>query len=77
MKKSAAPFRLNFFLQIVLLCILFDTLILTEQAHAYIDPAAGSFILQALAGIFVAAAIFWRRITTFIKKVLKKNGTEN
>lgn len=36
---------------------------------AYVDPGAGSFVLQALvaaaAGLIVAAGTYWRRIKSF------------
>ena len=37
-----------------------------RQAHAYIDPGAGSLLLQALlggiAGVWVVARLYWRRV---------------
>ncbi len=40
------------------------------QQLAYVDPGAGSFILQALvaamAGIIVTLNVYWRRIKSFL-----------
>ena len=42
------------------------------NAHAYIDPATTSYLLQIVAGVFIAAgatvAVFWRKITFYFKK---------
>jgi len=39
----------------------------SAPAHAYIDPAAGSLLLQAViagvAGLLLTFKLFWRRIT--------------
>lgn len=40
-----------------------------RPAHAYIDPSAGSLLLQLLlggvAGLAVIVKLYWRRITSF------------
>ena len=42
---------------------------LPTHAHAYVDPAAGSLLLQLLlggiAGILVALRLYWKRLTGF------------
>ena len=52
-----------------LLIALIAALILPQTAHAYLDPASGSMILQAVIGGVAAAALafrfYWRRIQTF------------
>ena len=52
-----------------LLVALIVALIVPQTAHAYLDPAAGSMILQAVIGGVAAAALafkyYWRRIQTF------------
>lgn len=44
-------------------------LLAARPAHAYLDPAAGSMILQillgGLAGLAVALKLFWRKIVSF------------
>lgn len=44
-------------------------LIVPQAAHAYLDPASGSMILQAVIGGVAAAALafkfYWRRIQAF------------
>jgi len=41
----------------------------SAPAHAYIDPAAGSLLLQAViagvAGLLLTLKLFWRRIADF------------
>lgn len=49
----------------------------TKEAHAYLDPGTGSYILQILiAGILgglVAIRAFWSNIRTFVKGLFKKD----
>ncbi len=61
---------------LLLLVILFLSFS-TKNAHAYLDPGTGSFILQvvaagALGGLF-AIKTFWGNITTFFSNILSKN----
>ena len=48
------------------------SLLLVREAHAYLDPGAGSYILQILiAGLFGALfvlKVFWGRIVGFFSK---------
>lgn len=43
-----------------------------RSAYAYIDPATTSYLLQIVAGVFIAVgatvAIFWRKIAMWFKK---------
>ncbi len=59
----------------VTLGILFD-LMFTIPAYAYIDPNAGGFFFQTVApfiyGILAVITVFWRRITGFVKGILKR-----
>ncbi len=52
-----------------LLVALIVALIVPQAAHAYLDPASGSMILQAVIGGVAAAALafryYWRRIQAF------------
>ena len=49
---------------------LYFSLITVPNAHAYIDPASGSFLFQvtigALLGAGLAIKMFWRRISGFL-----------
>ena len=57
----------------------------TEDAHAYIDPASGSLLIQVLfAGLFgfiFAAKLFWQRIIagflTFLGLIKRGKGKED
>ena len=52
-----------------LLVALIVVAIVPQAAHAYLDPASGSMILQAVIGGVAAAALafkyYWRRILAF------------
>ena len=49
----------------------------TDQAHAYLDPASGSMLVQGLLAAVAAAGvsigIFWRRLRSFFGR---KNGRD-
>jgi len=49
---------------------LFSSLVFVNQAHAYIDPATGSMIIQAVLALVAAAAvsigIYWGRVKVFL-----------
>ena len=52
-----------------LMVALLVVLVVPQAAHAYLDPASGSMILQAVIGGVAAAALafkyYWRRIQAF------------
>lgn len=52
-----------------LMVALVVALVVPQAAHAYLDPASGSMILQAVIGGVAAAALafkyYWRRIQAF------------
>jgi hypothetical protein len=47
-------------------------LLWTAPAHAYLDPATGSILLQGLlagvAGLVVVLRLYWGRLTAFFRK---------
>ena len=49
---------------------------LTTDAHAYVDPGSGSFIIQIVIGIFLggvyAIKIYWKRIRVTLKNLLSR-----
>jgi hypothetical protein len=53
---------------VVLILLLFGAV----PAHAYIDPSAGSLLLQlilgGLAGVLVALRLSWRRLTGMFRR---------
>lgn len=64
---------------ILLIAVLF--FIVPKNAHAYLDPGAGSYILQMIAatlfvGLF-AVKNFWKQIKDFIKKMFSKQNRES
>jgi hypothetical protein len=66
-------------------CLLLTMAVLvvsTAPAHAYLDPATGSMILQAIAtagiGAMLYLAWFWRKIKNFFDgAIAKKIGSDN
>lgn len=52
----------------------------TIYAHAYIDPSAVTYVIQAVAGVLIALGaaftIFRHKIFAFFKKNKKKDETE-
>jgi len=55
-----------------MLVVLLLLLSLSGNAHAYIDPSAGSVLLQLLlggiAGLLVALRLYWNRLTGFLRR---------
>jgi len=56
-------------------------LLLTSDAHAYVDPGTGSYILQILIAGMLGAAfavkLYWRKIKSFLTgTVFGRNRTE-
>lgn len=47
------------------------------NAHAYLDPGTGSYVLQLLAaaifGILLAIRLFWSRIKSFLRRLFSKH----
>lgn len=63
----------------LLLAVLF--LILPKDAYAYLDPGAGSYILQLIAatlfvGLF-AIKNFWKQIKHFFSRLFSKKDEKN
>lgn len=54
-----------------LIYALLFVVVLESPAHAYLDPGTGSMVLQALAGGVIAVALFWRRILSAVKGIVK------
>jgi hypothetical protein len=54
-------------------------LLWTTPAHAYLDPATGSVLLQGLlagiAGLMVVLRLYWSRIKAFFRRWLRKSQT--
>ena len=60
-----------------LIIIIISYISMTSYAYAYIDPGAGSVIIQAilgfLAAIFAYVTFFWNKIKSMFNKIFKKN----
>lgn len=60
----------------LLYATIFLLLLAARPAHAYLDPAAGSMILQILlggiAGLAVFLKLFWRKIVLFFGRTVGK-----
>ena len=52
------------------------TLMFSSTAHAYIDPAATSYIIQIVAGVVIAGGVtvgvFWKKIKLFFRNAKMK-----
>lgn len=48
------------------------TLLFSMTAYAYIDPATTTYLIQIVAGVFIAAGatigIFWKKIKLFFRR---------
>lgn len=59
----------------IILLLSFFTLLFYGQLFAYLDPGAGSYMLQlliaGLAGALLAVKVFWNNIAQFLKKLFK------
>ena len=55
-------------------------LVFTRDAHAYLDPGTGSYILQliiaGLLGAFLAVKMYWGNIKTFFSNRFSKERRE-
>ena len=62
---------------IILLLAVYMIMFTTPAAHAYVDPSATTYMIQAIAGIVIAVGsvgiIFWRRAK---KKLRDKVGID-
>ncbi|MDP4267489.1 MAG: hypothetical protein Q8880_08655 [Bacteroidota bacterium] len=62
--------------EVVIYSVLFF-LLGTKNSYAYIDPGAGSYILQIIIasflGVSFAIKIYWKKVKTFISDLFKKN----
>lgn len=59
------------------LCIVF----FPANAHAYLDPGTGSYILQlalaAIVGAMFAIRLFWGRIKAFFKRLFSRQEMDD
>lgn len=61
------------------------TLLFSTTAHAYLDPAATSYLIQIIAGVFIACGafvgVFWKKIRLYFRnqklKRLERKLTKN
>ena len=52
-------------------------LVSAGPAHAYIDPGAGTFLLQILAAICVGGLFYLRRLRSALKKFFGGKGNQD
>ena len=69
--------KTNFYNKIkIIILLIFLSIFYQSNAHAYLDPGTGSFILQLIVGLIASigatAAFYWRKIKLFLKKIFKK-----
>lgn len=62
--------------KVIVFLVLF--LLFSRNAYAYLDPGAGSYILQVVIAFFMgllfAIKLFWIRIAAFFKKLFAAMG---
>ena len=62
---------------VILLLVVYLMIFTMPMAHAYIDPSAATYLIQAIAGVVIAVGsvgiIFWRRAK---KKLRDKVGID-
>lgn len=56
--------------------VLATSLLLMDNASAYIDPGTGSMILQALMAGALAILAFWKRIHAYLQRVFQKKNDD-
>ena len=71
MQKRIGSLLVNVFLLTSLLWV-----VTSQEAHAYLDPGTGSFLLQillaSLFGSLFALKVFWRQVTAQMSRFLSK-----
>jgi hypothetical protein len=54
---------------------------LPDDAHAYIDPSTGSYILQillaGLLGALFTLKIFWRNVKEYLSRIFTRSGRDD
>jgi hypothetical protein len=65
----------------ILLLLAMPLLVVPSVAHAYLDPGTGSYAVQLLVGSLLgglfAIGLFWRRVVAFVKRLLKRGGSND
>lgn len=60
----------------LIILLLFVFFIFSKKAHAYLDPGAGSYLIQIAIGIILGWLYliknFWKSISSFVMSVFKK-----
>lgn len=64
-----------------LFLVIFLASICSRNAYAYIDPGAGSYLLQVFAGFFIGGAFaikkYWRYLIGYFKRSNTRKTDEN
>ena len=81
MKNKVKSLEINLIMKITFLSLLVD-LMVSDAAHAYLDPGSGSMLLQLLlggvAGIAAVGKLYWEQIKGFFRNRLpQKNKTKD
>ena len=63
------------FLSIVIIIFIVCSFLFAKPARAYLDPGAGSYVLQILLGIVLGGAvttkIYWKKLKSIVKDKFK------
>lgn len=64
----------------IILSVLIYVIFAPQNAYAYLDPGAGSYLLQIVGAFFFAGLFlvkgFWRSIKGFFSRIFKKKGED-
>ncbi|MBU8933396.1 MAG: hypothetical protein KOO62_05250 [candidate division Zixibacteria bacterium] len=56
-------------------------LLLTDDAHAYVDPSTGSYLIQillaGLLGALFTLKIYWKRVSLFIATLFSRSKRDD
>ncbi len=69
---------MNKIITLFIVCLYF--FVFSEEAHAYIDPGTGTYIIQLIVAFIIGGVFliktYWRKIQTFLTKFFSKQSKE-
>lgn len=61
----------------MLVAVLTGSMVMTAPAHAYLDGATASIVLQAIIGFFAAWGLYSRRAIGWVKNLFKRTPDQS
>lgn len=69
---------MNKIITLFIVCLYF--FVFSKEAHAYIDPGTGTYIMQLIVAFIIGGVFFiktyWRKIQTFLANFFSKQSKE-